>query len=133
MLNPADALNDGRAAIEDLMTDACAITRTTSKATNPDTAQVTTTATQVYAGKCRFQDGLPGGSPAPKNVGSAAVLVAELHLQLPVAVTGVLAGDLVTCTVAGDPALVGRRWRARPAPRKTHATKAVVVLVEVTG
>lgn len=133
MLNPGPALARGQAAAVALMTDACIITRTVSETTNRDTAQVTRTSTQVYAGPCRFQDGQPGGPPSPAKSGPATVLVAVLHLQLPIAVAGVLPGDLVTCAAAGDTALVGRTWRARPAPRKTHATKTLVGLVEVTG
>lgn len=134
MVNPAAAVAAGRRAAEALMVDACTITRTASTTTDPDTGQVTRTTTQVHAGKCRFQDFQAAGAPVPQTVGGAGVLVAVLQLQLPVSVTGVQPDDLVTCTAAAlDPALVGRTWRARPVPRKTHATKFVVGLVEVTG
>lgn len=133
MLNPAAALARGRRAAEALMADACTITRTTSTSTNRDTAQVSRTASVVYAGPCRFQDPQQP-LPTPTTAGGAGVLVSTPQLQLPVAVTDVRATDLVTCTASAlDPGLVGRTWRARPAPRKTHATKFLVGLVEVTG
>lgn len=134
MLNPAPALGRGRAAAEALMVDTCTITRATSTTTNPDTGQVSRTTIPVYGGKCRFQDASPAAPPTPKQLGGAGVLVAELQLQLPIAVSDVQPDDLVTCTAAVlDPGLAGRAWRARPTPRKTHATKCVVGLVEVTG
>lgn len=136
MLNPTGVVLRGRAAAEALMVDACTVQRLTSESTNPDTGAVTRTYSTKYAGKCRFS-GTSSAGPAlagPQELGGASVLVSTPVLQLPIAVSDVQPDDLVTCTAAAmDPALVGRTWHARPGPRKTHATKYPVGLVEVTG
>ena len=50
----------GRLAAEQLMQDACTITRTTGSSTNLQSGAVTKTTSTVYSGKCRVQR-LPSG------------------------------------------------------------------------
>lgn len=137
MLNPAALVLRGRAAAESIMVDACTVVRQGAPVTNPETGAVTyPAAVTVYTGPCRIS-GTSSAGPAvaaPQDVGGASVLVSTPVLQLPIATADLEADDLVTCTAAAmDARLVDRQWRARPAPRKTHATKYVVGLVEVQG
>lgn len=137
MLNPTGVVLRGRAAAESIMVDACTVVRQGAAVTNPDTGAVTyPAAATVYSGRCRIS-GTSSAGPAvaaPQDIGGASVLLSTPVLQLPIATVDLQPDDLVTCTAAAmDPRLVGRTWRARPGPRKTHATKYAVGLVEVAG
>jgi hypothetical protein len=112
----------GRARAEEQMLDTCSIARVTGLSTDPDTGVVTPTATTVYTGKCKVQQGgVPIG--APTNVGEASVMFTHLQLHVPISATDVRADDVATITAAAlDPDLVGRRYTISAPAAKTFLT-----------
>lgn len=122
----------GRARAESIMADSCAITRTTTTFTNPETGQQTKTSTTVYTGKCRIQMQVPG-SASPSQPGEAYLLMLGLTVQVPISVTGVEPGDIVTVTAASmDPELVGRRFTVKDLGHASHKTSRRLGVQEVT-
>lgn len=122
----------GRARAESIMVDACTITRVAVVYTSPETGQQTKTTTTVYSGKCRVQMQMPG-SAGPNEAGEAHLLMLQLSVQVPVTVTGVEPGDVVTITAASmDPELAGRTFTVKALAFKTHATSRRLAVEEVT-
>lgn len=122
----------GRAAAERLMVDTCTVTRATGRTTDLDTGITAKGYESVYAGKCRVQQ--PGREARPGAVGGALVYQQLIEVQLPMTVTGLAVGDVVTITASAlDPDLVGRRFWIREVAHKTHATARRVGCEEVTS
>lgn len=121
----------GQAAAERGMVDACTITRTRVTSTNEDTGHQATTTTTVYSGRCRTQQHSPSGV-RPTNAGEKHQLQLPNELQLPVSVTGVRTGDIVTITSSRDADLVGRTFKARELMHKTDATSRRIGIEEAT-
>lgn len=133
VLNPAAALARGRAAAEGLMVDTCTITRVTGTTTDRDTGHVTETAAELYAGRCRVQQGTVGQG-IRHDTGETSVVVLRLEVQLPMSVVGLAEGDQITVTASEhDADLVGRRFRIHDIAHKTHATARRVQVTEVTS
>ncbi len=131
-MSAATALARGRAAAETLMVDSATITRSAAGFTNPDTGEQASTITTIYTGKCRIQQRVPGGV-RPGDAGEAYDLMLSIELQIPMSVTGVQVGDIVTVTAcAHDPDLPGRRFLVRELAHKTHATARRIGLEEAT-
>jgi hypothetical protein len=123
----------GQTAAIALMTDACTITRT-SQVTNLQTGVVTNTTTTIYTGRCKFQQLVTGGLARPVSVGEAEVWQLPLHVHVPMTVTGVRVGDIVTASASVlDPDLVGRTFWVRELFHKSYATARRLGLEEVTG
>jgi hypothetical protein len=124
------AIARGRAAAENLMVDACVITRKTGETTSGGV--ITPTLTTLYTGKCRVQVKSEAG--AGQNVGEAFRVVERHEVQLPMTVTGLQEGDSIQVTASAlDPDLVGRVYVVRDVLRKSHLTSRRVTVTEVTS
>lgn len=122
----------GRLAAERNMADACTITRETGRTTDPDTGLTTKTMATLYTGKCRVQQ--PGRMARPEQVGEAQVYQLLVDVQLPMSVTGLAVGDVVTITASSlDGDLVGRHFWLKDLAHKTHMTARRVGCEEVTS
>jgi hypothetical protein len=127
----ATVLARGRAAAEALMVDACLIREITGESTGPG-GVVTPTYATVYEGKCRIQQ--PDAQARQEDSGQAYLLMSRRQLQLPMAVTGVRADQVVTITASvNDPDLTGRVFVVRDEAAKTHATSRRVGIEERTS
>ena len=124
------ALARGRVMAESLMTDTCRIRRKTGETTSGGV--ITPTYATVYTGPCRVQ--ARRIAPRGREVGEAYVVVERTELQLPVAVTGLLDGDVVDQIVSGtDGDLAARVYTLRGITAKTHDTKRACELIEVVS
>lgn len=133
-MSAVSALRRGRAAAERLMVDTCAIQHRTGEVTDPETGVVTPTYTTVYTGKCRVQRRSDAGSASQADVGEAALLIGHLEVHVPMAVTAVVADDVVTITASVlDPALVGAVYKVRAVPEKSFQTARRLAVIEVTS
>lgn len=122
----------GRGAAERLMQDQCTITRTSVTHTDPETGAQIKTIAPVYTGKCRIQMQMPGSASAVEP-GEAHLLLLSLSVQIPMSVTGVQPGDIVTVTSSVlDAELNGRRFRVKDLGHKTHGTSRRLGVTEVT-
>lgn len=121
----AGLLSAGRAQAESLMTDACTITRAGAgePVFDPETGGYTDPpAVTVYEGKCRVQ---MRGAAAVQNaqLGGEDVTFYDVEVSLPITVTDVEVGDLVTMTAAAfDDGLAGTSYRVHGLHAKSQAT-----------
>jgi hypothetical protein len=126
----------GQNAAIALMTDACTITRT-SQVTNLQTGVVTNTTTTIYTGRCKVQkfgSASGAGTARPTSVGEAEVWQLPMSVHVPMTVTGVRVGDIVTASTSVlDPDLPGRSFWVRELFHKSYATARRLGLEEVTG
>lgn len=124
-------LGRGRAAAERLMVDTCTIRRLTGE-TVDGAGRITPTYATVYAGKCRVQQ-QSAAQAQQHDTAEDHLLMLRLEVQVPMAVTGVQAGDEVVITAAAlDPDLAGRVFRVHDLAHKTHATARRLGVVERT-
>jgi hypothetical protein len=86
----------------------------------------------VYTGKCRVQQ--HQATADEKDIGEDNLLLLRVEVQLPMSVTDLEVGDVITMTAsANDPDLPGRAFRIHDLAHKTEATARRVQCVEVTG
>lgn len=124
----------GQNAALALMNDAVTITRITGQTTNTQTGAVTNTTSTIYTGQAKVQQLVSGGLARPASVGEAQVWQLPLHVHVPMTVTGVNVGDIVTVTASVlDPDLVGRSFWVKELFHKSYATARRLGLEEVTG
>lgn len=122
----------GRAAAEALMVDACTVARgSVDPVTDPDTGVVTyPTGPAFYAGRCRVQ--LPNVAEREVDAGEREWTEQAALVMVPMGVTGVRVGDVVTVTRSVlDPDLVGRRYVVAGLMHKTFATARRLRCTEV--
>jgi hypothetical protein len=125
------ALARGRVAAELGMADACVITRAGDRTTDAN-GDVTTPTTTLYTGACRVQQ--HQASADEKNIGEDNLLLLRVEVQLPMTVTGLEVGDVITMTASAyDPDLPGREFRIHDLAHKTEATARRVQCVERTA
>lgn len=113
--------SQGQVLAEQLMTDACTITRSGGAPVFDSTTGTYTdpAATTVYSGKCRVK---------PANLTSRTVQAGEQQVALwPYSVSMPLSAlpeldDVVTVTASVDASLVGRTLRVRSVARGTFLT-----------
>lgn len=130
-MTAASAVARGRTAAEALMVDACTVTRITGRATDTTTGEVTDVIAALYAGKCRVQQSR--GEARREDVAEDRVALLRIEVQLPMSVTGIQVGDVVTVTASAlDSDLPGRVFRVQDLAHKTHATARRLGVVEVT-
>lgn len=133
-MSAASAVARGRVFALRLMVDACTITRVTGETTDLQTGQVTKTTSTIYAGPCRVQQLTAGGVARPATVGEAQRFQQPLTVQVPMSVTGVQSGDVVTVTASVlDADLVGRSFWVRELAHKSHLTARRLGIEEVTS
>lgn len=117
----ASALEAGRAAAEARMTDTCTIARVTPVRTNSSTGVITTSSETIYSGKCRVA--VPDMAAATREAGGQQVVVQQFVVSVPISVTTVKPGDVVTVTAAPyDGALVNKTLRVRDVPYGSQLT-----------
>jgi hypothetical protein len=121
-----------QAAAEAGMADTCTIRRVTGWTTDLDSGVRTPTylSPDVYAGKCRVQQGIAQADQ--HDAGEDYLLQLRLVVQLPMSVVGVKVGDEVTLTASRDPDLVGRPFLVRDLFHKTDASARRVGVTERT-
>lgn len=99
-----------RAEAESLMLDACTITRPGAPVTDPDTGNVTNTATTVYTGKCKVQS--KDSATSNPEAGEATFTVVSRQIHIPANSADVQDGDVVTITASLLNAFtVGKQYR----------------------
>lgn len=130
-MSRATALARGRAFAESGFEDACTIRRRTGTVPDRFSGETVTTWDDLYAGKCRVQQGIAQADE--QDAGEDYQLRLRLVVQLPVTVTGLEVEDEITVTAAAhDPDLVGRVFLVRDLMHKTHPTARRVGVVERT-
>lgn len=125
-----DVAQQGQAAADALMLDACTIRRKSGTVFNETTGQYTDTTSTVYTGPCKLQDRLMRGEA---EAGGREVITLSSVLHLPVAVTAVQVDDVAEMTASQDPAAVGRKLRVAQVVYKTYATARRLQVEDVTG
>jgi|SRR5690242_4482931 len=108
-IDPQPLLAAGRLAHQQLMVDACTITRAASPTLDRTTSVLTPGAsTTLYSGPCRVK---PQRVPRNEEAGERLEVLARYELALPfsaVPASELRVGDAVTITASGDPRLVGQ-------------------------
>jgi hypothetical protein len=105
VVTAAPDLTDARARAESLMTSTATFFTPGVPVTDPNTGEVTTSQTTVWAGACRVR---PAGTQANQIVvGGAQAFAFDYLVSIPFAVTAVFEGIRGTVTASPDPALVG--------------------------
>lgn len=113
----------GRNAAEQLMVDACTITRGTTGTTyDSDSDSYTTTpGAGVYAGRCRVKP--RDNADRQVEAGGETVSLWPYVVSVPMAASGIDLDDTVTVTAAAmDPELVGLVLRVRDVPKGSTLT-----------
>lgn len=123
----------GRAAAEEIMTDACSIARITGQVLNPATGQLTPTSTTVYAGKCRVKAPHSTTAVGETQIGETVVASVSPVVSIPVTVTTVTEGDRVTVTASTDAGLVGTVLLVKAVQHGTHITARRLLCEELTN
>lgn len=132
----ATALPALRAEAEARMVDACTITRAGDDDTtfDPNTGTYTDAAdTAVYSGKCEVQvtDGL---NAQRTEAGGTEISITRVTVKVPVSVTGVERGDLVTITEAtNDSDLAGQVFSVVGLHSKSYATARRLQVERTSG
>ena len=110
----------GRRAAESLMTDVVLVSRASGRpVTDPVTGVVSVPSVGEYEGIGRVQ----GRATEAKTVDGVQVYVlSDLTVQLPVSVEPVVDDEVRVVESLTEPHLVGRTFRVKSAPRKSHAT-----------
>ena len=110
----------GRRAAESLMSDVVRVSRASGRpVTDPETGVVSVPSVEVYEGIGRVQ----GRATEAKTVDGVQVyILSDLTVQLPVSVEPVVDDEVRVVESLTEPHLVGRTFRVKSAPRKSHAT-----------
>ena len=110
----------GRRAAESLMTDVVLVSRADGPpVTDPESGVVAAPSLVVYEGIGRVQ----GRATEAKTVDGVQVyILSDLTVQLPVSVEPVVDDEVRVVESLTEPHLVGRTFRVKSAPRKSHAT-----------
>ena len=110
----------GRRAAESLMSDVVRVSRASGgPVTDPVTGVASVPSVVVYEGIGRVQ----GRATEAKTVDGVQVYVlSDLTVQLPVSVEPVVDDEVRVVESLTEPHLVGRTFRVKSAPRKSHAT-----------
>lgn len=121
----------GRAFLTASLVDACTIKHPTGFTTNTTNGDVTPTYATVYTGPCKVAG---GDSASGQDIAGAHLAVLSPVVHVPIEVTGVVEGDVVTITAsANDPELVGRVFRVNGPHHKTFATARRFQCTEITS
>lgn len=120
----------GRVAAESLMLDACTITRPGDPVTDPETGDVSSTPTTVYAGKCKVQS--KDAATASPEAGEATFTVVSRQVYIPANAADVRDGDVVTLTASKLNAFtVGKQYRVSGFTPDTFDTAARLPVKEI--
>lgn len=131
-MSRASVLARGRLMAEAGMIDACSVRRLTGVTTNPDTGARTPTYATLYTGKCRVQQ--HQAVAREEDSGQDFLLLLQIEVQLPMAVTGLQVGDEITIAASvNDADLPGRVFRVHDLAHKSEATARRVQCTERTA
>lgn len=132
-IDPQPLIAAGRRAHQELMVDACTITRPGAATLNRTTSVLTPgAATSLYAGPCRVK---PQRVPRTQQAGERLEVVARYELALPFAAVPpreLQVGDQVTITASGDQRLVGQRMAVMAIDFGSTATAWRITIQDVT-
>jgi hypothetical protein len=132
-IDPLPLLAAGRLAHQQLMVDACTITRLAAPTLNRTTSVLTPGAgTSLYSGACRVK---PQRVPRNEQAGERLEVVARYELALPFSAlpAGALqVGDRVTITASGDPRLIGQRMAVMAIDFSSTATAWRITIEDTT-
>ena len=110
----------GRRAAESLMTDLVRVSRASGgPVTDPVTGVVSVPSVVVYEGIGRVQS---RQTEAETVDGVQVYVLSSLVVQLPVHVSPLVDDEVRVVESLTEPHLVGRTFRVKSAPRKSHAT-----------
>jgi hypothetical protein len=118
------AIARARIAAENMMVDACTITRGGTVTTDDLTGGTTVVGgTTIYTGKCKLQQG-PGAAAQRADAGEVVSYLLGLQVHLPVVGSeAVQRGDTVTITTATlDQALANRTFTVQDLLLKTYGS-----------
>lgn len=122
-IDPEPLLAAGRLAHQQLMNDACTITRLGAPTLNRTTSVLTPGApTTLYSGACRLK---PQRVPRNEEAGERLAVVARYEVALPfsaVATDDLQVGDTVTITESGDTRLIGQQFAVMAVDFGSHST-----------
>lgn len=122
-IDPNPVLAAGRLAHQQLMNDACTITRPGTPTLNRTTSVLTPgAATTLYSGPCRVK---PQRVPRNEQAAERLTVVARYEVALPfdaVATAELRVGDMVTITASGDTRLVGQAFPVMAVDFGSHST-----------
>lgn len=122
-IDPEPLLAAGRLAHQQLMNDACTISRPGATILNRTTSVLTPgAATTLYSGACRVK---PQRVPRNEEAGERLAVVARYEVALPfsaVATDDLQVGDTVTITASGDTRLVGQHFAVMAVDFGSHST-----------
>jgi hypothetical protein len=122
-IDPNPLLAAGRLAHEQLMNDACTITRAGAATLNRGTSVLTPgSTTTLYSGPCRVK---PQRVPRNEQASERLTVVARYEVALPfssVATDDLQVGDTVTITASGDTRLVGQKFAVMAVDFGSHST-----------
>lgn len=132
-IDPQPLIAAGRIAHQQLMVDACTITRPGTPVLNRTTSHLTPgTPTTLYSGPCRVK---PQRVPRNEEAGERLEVVARYELALPFAsvpAAELRVGDAVTITASGDPRLVGQVMAVMAIDFGSTATAWRITIQDVT-
>lgn len=117
----AQVLPELRAEAESLMVDACTVGRPGETTTDPDTGELVTPLTPLYAGKAKVQTW--EAQESNPEAGGAGLTVQRYSVHVPVGSFAPEVGDVVEITASAlDANLVGRKYRVVALLHKSMAT-----------
>lgn len=132
-IDPQPLIAAGRLAHQQLMVDACTITRPGTPTLNRATSQLSPgPATLLYSGPCRVK---PQRVPHNERAGERLEVVARYELALPFSAlpaSALQVGDTVTITASGDPRLVGQVMAVMAIDFGSTATAWRITIEDIT-
>lgn len=132
-IDPGPLIAQGRIAHQELMVDACTITRPGTPTLNRTTSALTPgAATTLYSGACRVK---AQRVPRDKEANERLTVTARYELALPfhaVSAGALRVGDSVTITASGDGRLVGQVMAVMAVDFGSTATAWRITIEDIT-
>lgn len=126
-----DAVMEGRAEAEKIMTDTMLVTRKSGQpVTDPESGEVSFPETVVHDGPGRVQDRNSRGEHPEYPVSSP--VVADVELQLPYSVVARINDEIKVTDSFSSPEMVDRVFTVKTVVRKTHGTMTRTIVEEVS-
>ena len=123
----------GRRAAESLMSDVVRVSRASGgPVTDPVTGVASVPSVVVYEGIGRVQT-RARMTESERVEGVQMYVLSTMVVQLPVHVSPLVDGEVQVVESVMDPHLVGRAFRVKAAPRKSHATMTRCEVEEVAA
>jgi hypothetical protein len=97
----------GRERVESLFTSTATVFTTGAPVTDPNTGQVSRTATTIWSGPCRVRPAQTGLTALSEALGGTELFRFDYRVSIPFDVDTVFEGMRVTITGSPDPGLLG--------------------------